>query len=362
LGARPHLGLLLSGSIAFAMKLKDIAVLIEGRVIGDGEVEISGVSGLSEAGAGDITFLLGVKLLKEAKESTAAAVIVREGIEGLLKPQVACGNPQLAFAVLLGHFHVQPHPCMGISEKAVVSPSATMGENVTIYPLAYIADGVSIGKDSIIYPGVFIGKGSKVGAECLIYSNVTIREGVTVGARVIIHAGAVIGADGFGYVFDGQAHRKIPQVGGVIIEDDVEIGANTTIDRATTGATVIGRGTKIDNQVQIGHNVKVGRGAIIVSQVGIGGSSALGDGVILGGQAGIADHTTIEAGTMLGAKGGFMGTVKKGIYSGGPAIPHRDWLKSTAIFAQLPELKKKIHELEEQIKALKCRNKKEGNS
>ena len=344
------------------MKLKDIALLIEGRLIGNGEVEISGVAGLSEAGDGDITFLSGIKLLKDARESRVAAVIVKEGIEGLEKPQIACANPQLAFALLLGHFYVKPHPFQGISEKAFVSPSASIGENVTVYPFAYIADNANIGKDSVIYPSVFIGAGSKVGATCLIYSNVTIREGVTVGSRVIIHPGAVIGADGFGYVFDGQAHRKIPQVGTVIIDDDVEIGANTTIDRATTGATVIGRGTKIDNQVQIGHNVKVGRGVILVSQVGIGGSSTLGDGVILGGQAGVADHATIETGTMLGAKGGFMGTVKKGIYSGGPAIPHRDWLKSTAIFAQLPEMKKKIHELEEQIKALKCHQKKEDNS
>jgi UDP-3-O-[3-hydroxymyristoyl] glucosamine N-acyltransferase len=344
------------------MKLKDITLLLEGQLIGNGDVEISGVAGLSEAGDGDITFLSGIKLLKEVRESRAAAVIVKEGIEGLEKPQIACANPQLAFARLLGHFYVKPHPFTGISEKSFVSPSASIGENVTVYPFAYIADNANIGKDSVIYPGVFIGEGSKVGATCLIYSNVTIREGVTVGSRVIIHPGAVIGADGFGYVFDGQAHRKIPQVGTVIVEDDVEIGANTTIDRATTGATVIGRGTKIDNQVQIGHNVKVGRGVLLVSQVGIGGSSTLGDGVILGGQAGVADHATIEAGTMLGAKGGFMGTVKKGIYLGGPAIPHRDWLKSTAIFAQLPELKKKIHELEEQIKALKCRQKKEDNS
>ena len=344
------------------MKLRDIGLLIEGRLIGNGEVEISGVAGLSEAGDGDITFLSSIKLLKEARESKAAAVIVKEGIEGLEKPQIACANPQLAFALLLGQFYVKPHPFKGISEKAFVSPSASIGENVTIYPFAYIADNANIGKNSVIYPGVFIGEGSKVGATCLIYSNVTIREDVTVGSRVIIHPGAVIGADGFGYVFDGQAHRKIPQVGTVIIDDDVEIGANTTIDRATTGATVIGRGTKIDNQVQIGHNVKVGRGVILVSQVGIGGSSTLGGGVILGGQAGVADHATIEAGTMLGAKGGFMGTVKKGIYSGGPAIPHRDWLKSTAIFAQLPEMKKKIHELEEQIKALKCRQKKKDNS
>src|SRR5512135_1024337 len=211
------------------MKLKDIALLIEGRVIGDGDVVISGVAGLSEAAEGDITFLTGVKHLKEAKESRAAAVIVRDGIEGLDKPQIACANPQLAFAVLLGHFYVKPHPHTGISENAVVSPSAEIGENVTVYPFAYIAGGAGIGRDCVIYPGVFIGENSRVGEGCTIYSNVTIRENVSVGSRVIIHPGAVIGADGFGYVFDGRAHYKIPQVGSVVIEDDVEIGANTTI-------------------------------------------------------------------------------------------------------------------------------------
>ena len=336
------------------MKLREIALLLEGRTIGDGDTEITGVAGLSEAGAGDITFVGSGRFIKEAKDSAAAAVIVKEFVEGIEKPQIACTNPQLAFAVLLGHFYVKPHQHLGVSDMAAVSQSAIVGENVTIYPFAYISDHASIGKGTVIYPGVFIGEGSSVGEGCTFYPNVTVREGVIIGARVIVHAGSVIGADGFGYVFDGRAHRKIPQVGGVIIEDDVEIGANTTIDRATTGMTVVGCGTKIDNQVQIGHNTKVGRGAILVAQVGIGGSSTVGDGVVLGGQAGIADHTTIEAGTMLGAKGGFMGNVKKGIYSGGPAIPHRDWLKSTAIFAQLPELKKRIHDLEEQIKALKC--------
>ncbi len=344
------------------MKLKEIAEILNGRLIGDGEVEISGVSGLSEAVQGDITFVSSIKHLQQAKESSAAAVIVKEPASGLDKPQIAVDNPQLAFARLLGHFYVKPHPYEGISEKAFVSPSASIGDNVTVYPFAYITAGVTIGRNCLIYPGVFIGEKSVIGDGSIIYPNVTIREGITIGQRVIIHPGAVIGADGFGYVFEGGEHRKIPQVGGVIVEDDVEIGANTTIDRATTGMTVIGRGTKIDNLVQIGHNVKVGRGCILVSQVGIGGSSTLGDGVVLGGQGGVADHVTIESGTMLGAKGAFMGIVKRGIYSGIPAIPHRDWLKSTAVFAQLPEMRKKIHELEDQIKALKCRRENETGS
>ncbi len=335
------------------MKLKEIAGLINGVVAGDGDIEITGVSGLSETIPGHITYLTGAKYLKQAKDSSASAVLVKASAEDLDKPQIIVPNPELAFAQLLGHFYLTPAPCQGVSQNAAVSDEALIGENVTIHPYAYVGRGVVIGKDSIIYPGVFIGDKSVVGEACLIYPNVTIREGVTVGHRVIIHAGAVIGSDGFGYVFDGQAHRKIPQVGSVLIEDDVEIGANTTIDRATTGTTVIGKGTKIDNLVQIGHNVKIGRHVILVSQVGIAGSCNIGDGVAMGGQAGIPDHVNIEAGTMVGAQAGVVGDLKRGVYLGSPAISYRDFFKSSVIFAQLPELKKKISELEEQVKSLR---------
>ncbi|MBI3593014.1 MAG: UDP-3-O-(3-hydroxymyristoyl)glucosamine N-acyltransferase, partial [Nitrospirae bacterium] len=256
-------------------------------------------------------------------------------------------------ARLLSHFYVKPHKCRGISKNAFVSEKSSIGENVTVYDFAYISDGVTIGADCIIDPGVYIGDNTRLGDGCVIHPNVTIREGVTVGNRVTIHAGSVIGSDGFGYVFENGRHNKIPQVGGVIIEDDVEIGAGVTIDRATTGNTIIGQGTKIDNLVQIGHNVRVGRNVILVSQVGIAGSSEIGDGVVLGGQVGVADHAVIEAGTMVGAKSGIMGEVKKGIYSGTIAIPHRDWLKAMSVFAKLPELKKKIEELERITSPLK---------
>ncbi len=332
------------------MKLKDIADLIGGEIIGDGEVEINGVSGISEVKEGDITFLSGAKLLKELKSSRAAAVIVDKAVNDIGKPQVIASNPLYAFARLLAHFYVKPHQYKGISEKAVVSEKAAIGENITIYPFAHISDNAAIGSGTVIYSGVFIGVGSIIGNDCVIYPNVTVREGVNIGSRVIIHAGAVIGSDGFGYVFEDGMHRKIPQVGSVIIEDDVEIGANVTIDRATTGNTIIGRGTKIDNLVQIGHNVRIGSNVILVSQVGIAGSADLGDGVILGGQVGVADHATLEAGTMVGAKGGAMGEMKKGVYSGILPMPHRDWLKAMAVFAKLPELNKKIKELEEKTK------------
>lgn len=335
------------------MRLKEIATLIDGKVIGDKEVEITGVSGISDAKEGDITYLASTKWLKELKNSSASAVILKEYIEGIKKPQVTTKNPRYAFARLLFNFYAKPHSYKGISEKAYVSDKAHIGHNVTIYPLSYISDGVKIGDETIIYPGVFIGENSVVGNDCLIYSNVTIRENVTVGSRVIVHAGAVIGSDGFGYVFERGMHQKIPQVGGVTVGDEVEVGANVTIDRATTGNTIIGKGTKIDNLVQIGHNVRLDENVILVAQVGIGGSSNIGDGVMIGGQAAIADHVTIEAGAMIGARSGVIGRVSKDIYSGAPAIRHRDWLKTMAVFAKLPELNKKIKELEEEIKKLR---------
>ncbi|BCB95148.1 UDP-3-O-acylglucosamine N-acyltransferase [Dissulfurispira thermophila] len=332
------------------MKLKDIANLISGEIVGDRDLDITGVAGILDAKEGDITFVSGKKNLKSIKNTKASAVIVREYIRDLAKPQVIVKNPHYAFAQLLSHFYVRPHQCMGISKNAFVSNTAVIGQDVTLYPFVYVSEGASIGRGTVIYPNVFIGENTSIGENCLIYPNVTIREGVFIGNRVIIQAGAVIGSDGFGYVLEEGVHQKIPQIGGVIIEDDVEIGSNVTIDRATTGNTIIGKGTKIDNLVQIGHNVTVGKNVILVAQVGIAGSSIIGDGVVLGGQVGVADHTTIEAGTMIGAKGGAMGEMKRDIYSGILPMPHREWLRAMAVFTKLPELNKKIHELEEKLK------------
>ena len=342
------------------MKLREIADLLKGKIISTldvEELEINGVSGISDAKEGDITYISNLKLLNELKKSKASAFITKEYISDIEKPQVITENPQYAFACLLSRFHERPQIFKGISEKAYISEDVKLGEDVTIYPFAYISKGVEIGKGTAIYPNVFVGEKSKIAEGCLIYPNVVIREGVSIGKGVIIHAGAVIGSDGFGYVYHNGIHNKIPQVGGVIIEDDVEIGACVTIDRATTGNTIIGRGTKIDNLVQIGHNVQIGRNVIIVSQVGVGGSTIINDGVVIGGQVGISDHTIIEAGTMIGAKSGVMGEVKKGIYSGSPAIPHREWLKASALFSRLPELNRKIKELENQIEELRLKSK-----
>jgi len=339
------------------MKLSEIARILNGKLEGNTDIEISGARGAQDSQEGDITYITGSKYIEVAKKSKASAFIAKEKIKELDKPQIIVENPQLAFAKVLELFYVKPHPYKGISEKALLASTAKIGENVTIYPFVYIDEDAIIQDNSVIYPFSFIGKGSFIGSNCMIYSDVTIREGVKIGNRVTIHAGSVIGSDGFGYIFHEDKHVKIPQIGGVIIEDNVEIGACVTIDRATTGNTIIGKGTKIDNLVQIAHNVKIGQNVIIVSQVGIAGSSSVGDGCILTGQVGISDHVEIEAGTIITAQSGVMpGKVPRGIFSGSPIMPHREWLRANAIFQKLPELYKKIKELEDKVKKLEDRN------
>lgn len=334
------------------MKLNEIAVVLDGQVSGDPELEIKGVSGISDAEVGDITFFSDAKWLKALRESKASAVILKEKISDFQKPQVIVKNPLYCFSKLLAIFYPKSHQYSGVSDSAFISEKASLGDNVIVYPFVFISDGAKISSGSIIYPNVFIGENASVGDNCLIYPNAVIHDRVTIGKGVIIHSGAVIGSDGFGFAHEGGVYHKIPQIGTVIIEDDVEIGANTTIDRATTGATIVKRGTKIDNLVQVGHNVQVGSNVILVSQTGIGGSSVIGDDSVLGGQVGVADHVQIEAGTIIAAKAGIMGKVARGIYSGSPAIRYRDFWKAIAIFNKLPELKKKIDELEGKIKQL----------
>jgi UDP-3-O-[3-hydroxymyristoyl] glucosamine N-acyltransferase len=333
------------------MKLKEIAEIINGRIIGRDDIDITGVSGITDAKDGEITFLSDKRYLKDLMNSDAAAVILKEPIEGLKKSFVIVENPLYAFAKLLSFFHKKTRDFEGIHKNTYISDRASISKDVTIYPFVYIADDVTIETGTVLFPGVYVGERSYIGKNCLIYPNVTIREDVKIGDNVIIHSGSVIGADGFGYVFDSGIHHKIPQIGGVIIEDDVEIGANSTIDRATTGNTVIGKGSKIDNLVQIGHNVKIGENTILVAQVGIGGSSFIGNYCVLGGQVGVSDHADVETGTMVGAKSGIMpGKLSKGIYSGIPVIHHKEWLKAVSIFSKLPDIYKRIKELEDKIK------------
>lgn len=334
------------------MKAKDFSKLVNGTVLGDPETEITGVSGIKEARNGDITFISSPKLIKDLRSSKASSVIVKEPVEGLNITQIKVTNPYYAFAKAIECFYPKAPQSPEISDKAFIAKDVVLGKNVTVSPFASLADGVSIGDETVILPGVYIGERSKLGSQCLIYPNVVIREGVSIGDRVIIHSGTVIGSDGFGYVIENGIHYKIPQVGGVMIEDDVEIGSNVSIDRATLGNTIIGKGTKIDNLAQIAHNVTIGENSLIISQAGIAGSSKIGDFVIIGGQVGVADHTTVESETIVVAQSGIYGHVAKGVYSGTFALPHRDWLRSQALFAKLPELNKKIKDLEDRLNKL----------
>ncbi len=334
------------------MRLRDFAEAVKGTIIGDPDMEIEGVAGIEDAKKGDITFASSERLLPTLLKTEAACVIVRKPFESINAAQLIVKNPHYAFAKAIEYFYPRVSPEPGISDKAHVSDKAIIGAGVVILSFAFVEENVSIGSGSIISQGVFVGEGSKIGHNCIIYPNVTIRERVSIGDRVIVHSGTVIGSDGFGYVLENGVHHKIPQVGGVIIEDDVEIGSNVSIDRATLGNTLIGKGTKIDNLVQIAHNVTIGERSLIVSQVGIAGSSKIGSFVTLAGQVGVADHAAIESETVLTAHSGISGRVAKGVYSGYPAIPHNTWLRAQAAFAKLPELIKRIRELENRLSKL----------
>ena len=329
------------------MKLSELAAYVNGEVKGDDTLEITGIKGINEAGPGEITFLSNNRYKKALGQSRASAVIAKEVIEGLNIAHLIVDNPYYAFAIVLEVFNERPKPAKGISQNAYVSSNAYVEEDVTIFDRVYVSDRCHISKEVILYPGVFIGQGVSIGQGTIIHPNVTIRENVTIGKNVIVHAGAVIGSDGFGYVFEKGKHHKIPQVGGVIVEDNVEIGANATIDRATLGNTIIGAGTKIDNLVQIAHNVRIGNNCIIVAQTGISGSSVLGNGVVLAGQVGVVDHVSLADGVMVGAKSGIATDIKEaGGYSGIPAIPHKVWLKAQSLYAKLPELTRRLREIE----------------
>ncbi len=341
-------------------RLKELAALVGGSVIGNGEVEIRGISGIREAEDGDITFIANPRYLSDLEKTRATAVIIGEKIldSRLQAPDsrltlLSVKNPYLAFSKILELFSKRPYEPTGISDKALIGEGCILGKHISVHPYVVLEEGVGIGDRVTLFPGVYIGKGSEIGEDSIIYPNVSIREGIKIGKRVIIHSGAVIGSDGFGFVEEGGRYHKIPQVGSVIVEDDVEIGANCTIDRATLGTTIIGKGTKIDNLVHIAHNVRIGENSIIVAQVGISGSTEIGKHVILAGQAGIADHIKIgDNVTVIGQSGVRHDVEPNQVISGTLAIPHKDWLKSQAIFARLPELKKKVLELEERIKRL----------
>lgn len=331
--------------------LDDIAELVGGSVSGEGSIRITGLNGLQDAAGGDLTFLGNPRFESFMETTKAAAVIVPKDFGNNGKPLIHVKHPYLAFAILLKEYERETkiHP-EGIHRLAVIAENVRLGRNVSIDALVRLEDGCEIGDDVILYSGVYIGRGSKIGSGTIVYPNATIRERVVVGANCVIHSNAAIGSDGFGFTLVDNARVKIPQVGTVRIGDDVEIGSNTSIDRSTTGCTVIGNGTKIDNLVQIAHNVVIGAHCTISAETGIAGSTTIGNHVMIGGQVGIGGHLEIGDNVRIGAKTGVSKSVPPGTSILG--TPFRDLPTTRRIWASLPYLPnvlRRIRALEKRV-------------
>ncbi len=335
-----------------AKTLREIAALVDGEVLGTGDPAITGVTNIEDAGPDDITFAVPPHLDKAAA-SQAAAVIVPEDIVSYPKPAIRVANPRIAFTKVLELFTPPAVVTRGVHPSAIIGCGVRLGANVAVMACAVIADNAVIGDNVVLYPHTYIGEGATVGNDSVLYPGVTVYAGCRIGARAIVHSGAVIGSDGFGFVtFDGR-HHKVPQVGNVVIEDDVEIGANTTIDRATTGSTIVRRGTKIDNLVHIAHNVTVGENCFLVAFTGIAGSTKIGNNVIFAGQSGSVGHITIGDNCIFAGKSGATSDVPaNSFYAGFPARPHKEWLRAEAAVRKLPDLVKKVKQLEARIAEL----------
>ena len=335
------------------MRLAQIAELVGGKVQGDPDKLICGIAPFDAAGADDLTLAREDKYLKRLDGIAAGAIIVPEGIRqpGLNLLQV--GNPQVAFAKVLSAYYQPSVPDPGISPLAHIGRDFCGGRNVTIAPFCAVGNQVTIGDGTILHPSTVIGDGVTIGSDVVIHPNVTVGERCRIGNRTIIHAGTVIGSDGYGFAPDGMQYVKIPQTGIVQIDDDVEIGACNTIDRATFGKTWLQRGVKTDNLVHIAHNVTVGEDSALVAQVGVSGSVTIGKHVILAGQAGISGHLTIGDNAVNGAKGGVSKSVAPGdIRSGAPSMPHKLWLKVRTTYPKLPEMFKRLANLEKRLAKL----------
>ena len=341
------------------MKLAELAPLIGGELIGDGSVDIRGVAPVDPADRiqpGEITLADNEQYFATACASKASAVVVSFDVASSAKPLIRVKKTTLALAKLLAIFHPVKRLAPGVHPTACVGRDVTLGDRVHIGANAVVKDGASIGDRSVVDAGAVVGERVMIGADSVVHSNATLYRDIRIGDRVIVHSGTVIGSDGFGYAQDGWARVKIPQVGTVVVEDDVEIGANVAIDRSTLGATVIKRGTKIDNLVQIAHNVVIGENTVVCGLVGISGSVTIGDNVTLAGQVGLADHVAIGSNATIGAQSG----VTKDLpgdqyYLGSPAVPIGQASRQYAVIANLPELSKRVRELEKQIEELKAR-------
>ncbi len=335
---------------AASFSLGDVAVAVGGRA--RGSARLTGVATLEAASSSDLSWIADEKKAVQAKASRAGAFLCADEKSAGGRPCVVVDRPQLALALWLGVFHPPSRPRAGVSRGAFVHKTAKLGPGASIAAGATVAAGARVGARTIVSAGAYVGEGASIGEDCVLHPNAAVLAGCRVGARCILQAGAVVGSDGFGYVWDGAAHRKVPQIGTVRVEDDVEIGANSAIDRATLGETVVEKGTKIDNLVQIGHNVVIGEHSLLCGQAGVGGSSRIGRGVTLAGQVGISDHVVIGDGATLTGQAGIarQGRVDAGaVLSGMPALPHREFLRRAALLGRLEKALERLAELEKKL-------------
>ena len=333
------------------MKLAEIATNLNCELDGDGELEITGVAPINQAKPGELTFLTNRKYLKSLKTTKASAIIVSQNFDSLAISTLRSKTPYLTFAKAIDLFYTQPKPTLGIHPTALISKHSVIGNNASIGPYVFIDEDVEIGNDTTLHSHVVIYKGTVIGNNFTAHSHVSVREESVIGNDVILQNGVVIGSDGYGFAKqDDGSYAKITQSGRVVLEDDVEVQANTTIDRAAVGETRILKGTKIDNLVQVGHGSKVGYNSLLCSQVGLAGSTEIGNNVILTGQVGVAGHCRIGDRVIATAQSGIPSDIKAdSIVSGYPAIENRRWLKSSALFSKLPEISKSLKQLQRKV-------------
>jgi UDP-3-O-[3-hydroxymyristoyl] glucosamine N-acyltransferase len=336
------------------VKLQELADRLECRLDGNGDLDVTRVSGIQDAQPGDVTFLANPKYEKVLALTRASAVILKDDAPAAPCAMLRARDPYLAFARAVRLFAPVSRPAPGVHTLTAIAADASLGADVSIGPFVAIGEGARVGDRTVIYPNVTIGASVSIGSDCTIHSNVAVRERCTVGDRVVLQNGVVVGGDGYGFVRRGDGtHEKIPQVAVVVIEDDVELGANTTVDRPAVGETRIKAGSKIDNLVQIAHGVTVGRNVLMAAQVGIAGSTHIEDDVVFGGQVGVGGHLTIGRGAIAVGQSGVTNSLDAGAFVAGyPAIDSREWRKASVLFRRLPEMKRRIEQLEERVEEL----------
>ena len=340
------------------MTVAELAALVGGRASGDTGARVRGVASLEAAGEGDVAFVEDEKFFDAARECRAACVVVPEGaaskLEGL-KSVIEAARPKLAFALAAAALMSSQRLPAHVHPTAAVAEGARLGEGVNVGAGASVGEGAELGAGTQVHPNCVVGRGVSVGRDCVLRPNVVLYEGVTLGDRVVLHAGVVVGADGFGYVRDPEGvYHKFPQVGTVVIEDDVEVGANSCIDRGALGETRVGRGTKLDNLVQVGHNVRIGERVVIAAQTGISGSTVIESDAVIGGQVGFGDHARVMSGAVIGSQAGVLPgkIVRPGVWWGTPVQPLEEYKRLNALWGRLPRMREEIQELKRQLKEL----------